>query len=577
MNSKDLYSRLLQYVRPYWKIFSIAIVCMVGLSATQPLFPILLKPLLDESFIEKNLESITLMPLLFVLLFFSRGLLTVLSTLAMTTVSSRVVMDIRRQLFGQLMVLPRTYLDNQSVGNLISKITYNVTMVSSSTTTALVVLVQDSLAIVGLLCWMFYLDWKLSLVFFLIVPVAAGLIKLAAKRLRRLSRSLQDEMGNMTQTLQEGITGNKVIKIFGGQDAEKKRFHRINNLVRRLEIKMKTASSLNVSAVELLAAIALAIIIYLASIKASQGEMTVGGFISFFAAMAMLFAPAKRLTKVNEQLQLGLAAAESIFDLLGTKPEHDPGKINLQQAQGHLTFKHVHFRYDENSKDALNDINLDITPGKTIALVGQSGSGKSTLVNLLSRFFDISEGEILLDNININDLTLTSLRKQLSLVSQEIVLFDDSIINNIAYGDMSDCTEEEIMAAAEAAHITEFVKNLPDGMQTRIGDNGLKLSGGQRQRIAIARALLKQAPVLIFDEATSALDTESERFIQDALDQLRKGRTSIIIAHRLSTIKNADVIVVMEKGKIIEMGNHDELLEKNGTYSKLYQMQFATN
>ena len=575
MNSKELYSRLLRYVRPYWKMFGLAIIGMIGLSATQPLFPILLKPLLDESFVAKNLESISLMPLLFVLLFFVRGLLTIISTLTMTWVSSRIVMDIRHEMFNQLLVLPKTYLDNQPVGNLISKITYNVTMVTSACTNAIVILIQDSLAIIGLLAWMFYLDWKLSLVFFLIIPIAALLIKVTSTRLRRLSQSLQDEMGNMTHVLQESISGNKVIKIFGGQEYEKERFYKTNNWVRRLGIKMKAASSLNVSAVELLASIALAIIIYIAALKSANNGITVGGFISFFAAMAMLFAPAKRLTKINEQLQLGLAAAESIFDLLDQKPETNHGTKSIGHSKGHLTFKQVSFQYGEANKPALYQIDLDINPGETIALVGQSGSGKSTLVNLIPRFYNHTEGELLLDGIEINDLPISSLRQQIALVSQDIILFDDTIRANIAYGSMASTPDDAILAAAKAAHVIEFVNDLPEGMQTRVGENGLKLSGGQRQRIAIARALLKDAPVLIFDEATSALDTQSEFYVQDAIEKLRKGRTTIIIAHRLSTIKNADRIIVMEHGKIIEQGSHAALLKNQGIYAKLHRLQLS--
>ncbi len=566
--------RLLGYLRPYRKVFAAAIAGMIAFSATQPLFAMLLKQLLDESFVAKNLQSIQLMPVLFILLFAARGTASFISSTAMAWVSSRIVMDIRAGMFNQILVLPKSYMDNNPAGNLISKITFNVTQVTTACTMALVTLIQDSLILTGLLAWMFYLNWQLALVFFIIVPIAAVTIKLASSRLRKLSHSLQDSMGDMTHILEEGINGQKVIKIFGGEDYEKSRFFIINNWIRRLTIKIKVASALNVSVIEFIAATALAIIIYIASIKSASDEITVGGFISFFAAMAMLFSPAKRLASLNEVLQRGLAASESVFNLLDEEPENDTGKDEIDRAEGHLIFRNACFRYADTDTDAIHQIDLDIQPGETIALVGQSGSGKSTLVNLVSRFYGIQQGEILLDGKNIKELSLENLRKHIALVSQDIILFDDTLAANIAYGSMNRSTQEEIQAAARAAHAIEYIDTLPDGMQTRVGENGVKLSGGQRQRLAIARALLKDAPILIFDEATSALDTESERYVQDAINTIRKGRTTIVIAHRLSTIMSADRIIVMEKGRIIETGKHAELLQKNGTYAKLYHLQF---
>lgn len=566
--------RLLGYLRPYRKVFAAAIAGMIAFSATQPLFAMLLKQLLDESFVAKNLQSIQLMPVLFILLFAARGAASFISSTAMAWVSSRIVMDIRAGMFNQILVLPKSYMDNNPAGNLISKITFNVTQVTTACTMALVTLIQDSLILTGLLAWMFYLNWQLALVFFIIVPIAAVTIKLASSRLRKLSHSLQDSMGDMTHILEEGINGQKVIKIFGGEVYEKGRFFIINNWIRRLTIKIKVASALNVSVIEFIAATALAIIIYIASIKSASDEITVGGFISFFAAMAMLFSPAKRLAGLNEVLQRGLAASESVFNLLDEEPENDTGKDEIDRAEGHLVFRNACFRYADTDTDAIHQIDLDIQPGETIALVGQSGSGKSTLVNLVSRFYRIQQGEILLDGKNIKELSLENLRKHIALVSQDIILFDDTLAANIAYGSMNRSTQEEIQAAARAAHAVEYIDTLPDGMQTRVGENGVKLSGGQRQRLAIARALLKDAPILIFDEATSALDTESERYVQDAINTIRKGRTTIVIAHRLSTIMSADRIIVMEKGRIIETGKHTELLQKNGTYAKLYHLQF---
>lgn len=577
MNSKQLYLRLLTYVKPYWKGFALSIITMIILATLQPLFPALLKPLMDEAFVAKNAESIRTMPLLFVLLFFVRGIATFASDVSITWVSSHLIMDIRRDMFDKILQLPRSYFDAHASGKLISKVTFNVSQVTTACTNALIVIIRDTLSIIFLLGLMFYLDWKLSLIVFVLVPVAAITIRMIAGRLRKLSRRLQDNIGDMTHTLDEAITGNKVVRIFGGEEYETRRFAHINNWVRRNTMKMKTAAALNAPTVEFIAAIALAIIVYVAAVKSAQNQITAGDFVAFFTAMAMLFAPAKRITGINEQLQRALAAAETVFDLTDQPKEKDEGTKTLDPVKGHLVLNQVRFSYPGADQAALKGISLDIQPGETIALVGQSGSGKSTIVNLIPRFYENYEGSITLDDIDIHELTLKNLRDHIALVSQEVVLFDDTIAANIAYGTKSNASEEEIIHAAKAAHAWEFIENLPDGLQAPVGENGSRLSGGQRQRIAIARAFLKDAPVLLFDEATSALDTESEHYVQDAMEQLRKDRTTIVIAHRLSTIQNADRIVVMQDGEIVECGQHAELLARKGLYHKLYNMQFSDN
>ncbi len=574
LSGKELYRRLLTYVRPYRKVFVVAVIAMILLAATEPLLPALLKSLLDGSFVDKDPESIRLMPVLLILLFVFRGLFGFISNVSIQWIATRIVMDVRTDMFDRIVSLPNRYYNANATGNIISKLTYNVNQVTNACTNSLVILIRDSFAIIGLLIWMFYLDWKMSLIFFIVLPIAGILVKIVSNRLRRLSRSLQETIGDLTHAIEESINGNKVIKIFGGQDYEKKRFHQINNRVRRFTLKYYTTSAYNTPLMELIVAVALAFIIYMASLSSVQGNLTVGGFISFFTAMALLFAPTKRLTRVNEQIQTAIAAAESIFALIDETPEPDMGTRHIDRADGRLQFKQVNYLYEDSERAALSDINLDINAGETVALVGQSGSGKTTLVNMIPRFYIPMAGEILLDGININDIVLADLRNNLALVSQEVILFDDSVANNIAYGTMQEkFSEQDIIDAATAAHAMEFIDAMPEGLQTQVGENGVRLSGGQRQRLAIARAILKDAPILILDEATSALDTQSEKHVQEALENLKRGRTTIIIAHRLSTIKNADRIVVLDKGKIAEVGTHESLIAEGGIYNRLQQLQ----
>lgn len=572
-NSRELYFSLLRYTRPYWKAFALTLLSMVVLAMTEPAIPALMKPLLDGSFIEKDPVAIRLMPVLLVLLFLVRGVSSYASTFGLSWVSGKVVHDIRRAMFEQLLNLPTTYYHDNPAGTIISKITFNVNQVAYAASNALLVIVKDSLAVIGLLGWMIYINWQLSLIFLLVVPAIGLIMKLVSKRMRRLSTGLQQSMGNMTHTLEEAIKGNGVVKLFGGQAYENRRFVSASNQVRRMDLKIIATTAANVPAVQLVAVLALAIIIYIAASERFGAAFDVSTFVSYFGAMGLLFSPIKRLTKVNEQLQRGLAASESIFELLAEPPEADSGTRDLESVQGHIEFRDVSLHYTSTDVPALEGISLDIQPGESIALVGKSGSGKTSLAALLPRFYKPSAGHILLDGVDLGDIRLQDLRKNISLVSQDIVLFNDSVAANIAYGALCDTSTQDIVTAAEAAHAMEFINDLPDGLDTLIGENGARLSGGQRQRLAIARALLKNAPILILDEATSALDSESERHVQKAIETLKTGRTSIIIAHRLSTIEHADRIVVMDGGHIIETGSHRELLDQGGAYWRLNNTQ----
>lgn len=574
MNSTILYGRLLHYIVPYWRIFAGAIFAMIIAALTEPALPALLKPLLDNGFVEKDPFFIKLMPFLLIIIVFIRGITTFMSTVGMTWIASRLVMDLRLAMFNKIITLPTTDFDNLSSGVLLSKVTYDATRVMAAATEALIVLVRDSLAVLGLLIWMFYIDWLLSLIVFTVVPFITFVVRRVSRWLRKMNTATQEAMGDMTHILEETITGHKLVKVFGGQPYEKNRFQQAGDKVRRLAVKTEAVSALSVFIVQLLIASALAVIIYIAAKQSATNAITVGGFVSLFTAMGMLFAPIKRLTKVNDQLQQGLAAAQSVFNLLDRASENDCAPQIKQSSTftGKVSFHDVSFTYPGQIQPAVHAINLTIQAGETVALVGASGSGKTTLANLIPRFYTVTNGQILIDNQNIRELPLTLLRANLALVSQEVVLFNDTVAANIAYGEMTNKSRTEVVTVAEAAYVLEFIEQLPDGLDTMIGERGVKLSGGQRQRLAIARAFLKNAPILIFDEATSALDAQSERRIQQAFEKLRHGRTLIIIAHRLSTITQADRILVMDRGRIVEEGTHQSLLAREGVYAKQYRL-----
>ena len=573
--STQLYFRLLGYVKTYWRTFAISILGMAVTAATEPLLPALLKPMLDGTFVHKDDTVIRLAPLIILLIFFVRGIASFVGTYAIGWVGNKVVMDLREEMFNKLLTLPTRFYDDHSTGNLISKLTFNVNQVTNAATNVVTVSVRDSIIIVGLLGWLFYLNWKLTLLSLVMLPIIAFILRIINGRLRDASRDAQRAMGEITQVIEESVSAHKVVKLFGGQQYERDRFSDKANWVRRYIMKQAMAAAANVPIVQMIAALALSVIVYLATVQARSDETTVGGFLSFIAAMLMLTAPIKRLTGVSEFLQRGLAAAESVFELLDTPGEINVGKVAIGRANGRIEFDHVSLSYQQDDRLALRDISLVIPAGQAVALVGASGSGKSTLANLVPRFYLPNSGRITLDGHDLSDLTLASLRANIALVSQEVVLFNDSLAANISYGQMREVPEEEIIAAAQAAHAMEFIREMPQGFKTLVGERGVKLSGGQRQRIAIARAILKNAPILILDEATSALDSESERHVQAALETLMQGRTSLVIAHRLSTIEKADRIVVLQKGEIVEIGTHRELQLKNGVYAQLHRIQFG--
>ncbi|TCS72215.1 subfamily B ATP-binding cassette protein MsbA [Sulfuritortus calidifontis] len=574
LDSKNLYLRLLAYVRPHWRMFALSIATMVIMAATEPVLPALMKPMLDGSFVSRDLDAIRWIPLALIALFLVRGVVMFISNYAMADVGTRLVMDLRRDMFDRLVMQPTRYFDDATTGHLVSTLAFNVTQVTQSATVALTSVVRDSLTILGLVGWMFYINWRLALITLVLVPAAGWVFSVISRRLRKTSRLMQQNLGDITHVLEESIAGHKVIKVFDGQDYERGRFFEAINQARKFAMKSAVAAYAHSPILQMMAAFALAAIVYAATMQAAADQTTVGGFVSFITAMLLIAAPMKRLSSVNEAIQRGLAAAEDVFRLLDQAGEPDTGRQEIGRARGELRFEDIALTYDSKSSPALDGIDLVVEPGETVALVGPSGSGKTTLVNLIPRFYCPSRGRILLDGVDLREIKLASLRANIALVSQEVILFNDSVAANIAYGRQDKASMADIRRAAEAAHALGFIEELPQGFATLVGERGVKLSGGQRQRIAIARALLKDAPILILDEATSALDTESERHVQAALENLMQGRTTLVIAHRLSTVERADRIVVLDRGRIAEQGSHAELIARGGIYSRLYALQF---
>ena len=577
-SSRELYLRLLQYVRPYWKAIVLSLCATAIMAATEPMFPALLKPLLDEGFTQQGggMENPLLIPLGIIGVFLLRGIFNYFSSYGFSWVSNRVIADIRAEMYARMVRLPNAYFQKYASSVPLTKIAYDVNGVASAATNVIVTVLKDGLVVIGLLCWLLWLNWQLTLICFALIPAVAWAMRTFSGRLRKASRAAQVSTANMVQVLQETAHCERVIKVFGGESQEAARFHRTNDEVRRQNMRQAVAAAATNPIVQMFAATAVAVVIYVAQVQSASGQITVGSFVSFITALLMLLSPLRHLADVNAPLQRGLAAAESVFQLLDEAIERDEGKIDAGRVAGHLVFRDVSFRYPGAERNALSGINLDIAPGQTVALVGQSGGGKSTLAALVPRFHSPDSGVILLDGNELQALSMHSLRRNIAYVSQDVLLFNDTVAANIAYGDMAGASLEAIEAAAAAANALDFIRALPNGFETVIGENGNNLSGGQRQRLAIARAILKDAPILILDEATSALDNESERLVQGALENLMQKRTTLVIAHRLSTIEKADRIVVLGEGRVLESGQHGELLAMNGAYARLHSLQMQT-
>ena len=570
----QVYRRLLRYVRVYWTTFAIAVLGMAVAAAGDTAFVLLIKPMLDGIFVNKDPDAIRYIPLALVAVFFVRGVSGFVADTFMMKVGRNVIRDVRKEMFDKLLVLPMSHYDNTPSSQLISKLIYDTEQIYSASSKAILILVRDNLTIVGLLGVMIYHNWQLSLLFLLVGPVIAWLVVDIGNRLRRIGRHIQTSMGDITRVAHEAIDGQRVIKTYGTQDYERGHFSTANEMACRQQKKMAVTGALADPITLLIGALAFAAVLYIATQPSMRDEMTVGTFMSFMTALMMLFSPLKRLTKINTTMQSGIAAAHSIFEFLDAVEEPDGGTRTLERARGQVEFREVSFLYQGGAASVLQHVSFIVEPGQTIALVGKSGSGKSTLVSLLPRLYDVTSGAILLDGIDLRALKLQDLRRQFAYVGQDIILFNDTVAQNIAYGHLAESGDTGVTAAADAAHATEFIRRLPQGFDTLVGENGVLLSGGQRQRIAIARALLKNAPILILDEATSALDSEAEQHIQEALVNLTSNRTTLVIAHRLSTIEKADRILVLDHGRIVEHGTHRELLALNGVYAGLHQRQF---
>lgn len=580
LNDKDLstwdtFRRLWPMITPFKLGLIIAVIALIFNALTDVYLLSLLKPLLDKGFGHPDSKVLYWMPFAVIGLMIARGVTSYISTYGLSWVSGKVVMNMRRRLFGHMMNMPVSFFDQQSTGTLLSRITYDSEQVAASSSNALVTVVREGAYIIGLFAMMFYYSWQLSLVLLVLAPFVAIVIRVVSKRFRNISKNMQNTMGHVTASAEQMLKGHKEVLIFGGQKVETERFNDVSDQMRTQGMKMVSASAISDPIVQLIASLALAFVIFVASFPSIVDKLSPGTFTVIFASMFAIMKPLKSLTNVNAQFQRGMAACQTLFAILDMEPEKDTGQLVIEHVKGDVEFNNVTFTYPTKDQPALKNITFAIQAGKTVALVGKSGSGKSTIANLLTRFYEIQDGEILLDGHNLKDYSLSSLRSQIGLVSQNVHLFNDTIANNIAYACEDKYSREDVERAAKMAHAMDFIEKMEFGLDTVIGENGVLLSGGQRQRIAIARALLRDNPVLILDEATSALDTESERAIQSALDELQKNRTSLVIAHRLSTIEKADEILVVEDGHIIERGHHSELLAKEGAYAQLYRMQFG--
>jgi subfamily B ATP-binding cassette protein MsbA len=588
-----VFKRLMTYVMPMKGMLALSILGLIVYGLVDAAFIAFIKPFIDEGFSQTptvvagveiptsggfsaNKDVMMMAPLVVIGMFTLRGVANFVSTYCISFLSAQLIMDMRQQVFEHYLRLPVSYIDRENSGNLISRVTFDTEQIARASGSALISIVRDSITVIGMLALMFFYSWKLSLCILVIGPLMGVVISVVSKRFRKVSVQIQSAMGGVTATTEQMIKGHKNVLSFGGQQTESKRFFEVNDRNRYQNMKLAMAQSISQPVIMIIGSFALAFVLYAASLDSMKLDLTAGTFAAILGAMLAMLQPIKNLTRVNAEFQRGIAACTTVFELLDTAPEADPGQHQVERVKGHLRFNNVTFSYPEQGRSALSGIDFEVKPGKTVALVGRSGSGKSTMASLVTRFYTgLTEGDIRLDDVSIYDYQLKSLRSQVALVSQQVTLFNDSIANNISYAYPGEVTREQVIKAATLAHAMEFIEQLPDGLDTQIGENGVLLSGGQRQRIAIARAMLRDAPVLILDEATSALDTESEKAIQKGLDNLRHNRTSIVIAHRLSTIESADEILVIDQGRIVERGTHQSLIGQKGVYAGLHQMQFG--
>jgi len=576
--NRNLWHRIYSRVGTHWKGLALAILFMAGAAATQPTLAVAMKPLLDEGFSGAKPEYVWQVPLAIIGLIFLRGLCNFFSDYLLSWVANNVLLGVRGEMFEKLLSMPDSEFKKGDTGRLLNRFTVDAGNVTGYATDVLTVLVREGLVVLAMIIVLLYMSWELTMIIVVTMPISVLISRSFIKRLRRINRDTVNMNAELTRVVGEGIDGQRVIKLFDGYAYERKRFAYVSGRLRRFDMRAALADAAMTPITQVVTAFAVAAVIAVALMQANAGSLTVGSFAAFMAALAQIFDPIKRLTKIAGRMQKMLVSAESVFILIDQPSEVEPGNASFNgRAVGRIQFKEVSHRFPDGDVDTLKHVSIHVDPGQTVALVGRSGSGKTTLVNMLPRFVAPTEGAVLIDGQDIQMLSLRNLREQLSLVSQDVVLFDDTIAVNVGYGALHDASEEEIRRALKAANLLDFVDGLPLGLQTQVGENATRLSGGQRQRLAIARALIKNAPILILDEATSALDNESERQVQASLEILMQGRTTLVIAHRLSTILKADKIVVMDHGRVVEQGTHQELLALGGAYSALYQMQFRDN